>query len=144
MPDARSDTNDSGDTGDTGEFFSKSWLDADAYCKDNSLGRLWGSDERFLTIDGRLEMLRNSTIPRDNNKRVCIGISRSGDGKSWRRLSDNSTVNLQGWRSGYPRSMKFSTYNYLYVQYFPKNESNVNNGRIVGLPSENCHFRCEK
>ena len=54
MPDARSDTDDSGDYG---EFFSKSWLDADAYCKDNSLGRLWGSDERFLTIDGRLLVL---------------------------------------------------------------------------------------
>ena len=88
-------------------------------------------------------MLKNSTIPRDKDIAVCIGISRSGDGKTWRRLSDNAKVNLQGWRPGYPRGAGFKTYNYLYVQYFPKYDG-PENGEIINQPSNNCHFRCEK
>ena len=42
---------------DSEKFYGISWLDADAYCRNNSLGRLWGSDKTFLTKEGRLLVL---------------------------------------------------------------------------------------
>jgi len=113
------------------------WKSARQHCVDNFGGDLIQHDPRLYTREGRQEISESLNLPFGYLIHFHTGIRRDNH-QVWRKSSDGTAVQLEGWWPDYPDSR--AARKFLYWWFY---NNNARKNMIFNWPNGSDYFICE-